>query len=204
MISPIICATSLDPWITHRLLDIVHADNKLYLVFEFLDVDLKRYMENGNHTGKPISLAITKVSRSKPSPCSIRSLPIHEQLLRVFNIPPHSLSRPCVFRTRTRLGSIDSHVPSFTTHPFSFRNSQNSSPLAFYIAIPTESYIETSSLRTCSSIKPTTSSWLISDLRGRLAFPCEPTLTRFVGSLNTPARLTRRNVLGCNSLVSGT
>jgi len=42
------------------LLDIVHADNKLYLVFEFLDVDLKRYMEHGNHTGKPISLAITK------------------------------------------------------------------------------------------------------------------------------------------------
>ncbi|KAF9782467.1 Pkinase-domain-containing protein [Thelephora terrestris] len=43
-----------------RLLDIVHADNKLYLVFEFLDVDLKRYMEHGNHSGKPISLAITK------------------------------------------------------------------------------------------------------------------------------------------------
>ncbi|KAF9780633.1 Pkinase-domain-containing protein [Thelephora terrestris] len=43
-----------------RLLDIVHADNKLYLVFEFLDVDLKRYVEHGNHSGKPISLAITK------------------------------------------------------------------------------------------------------------------------------------------------
>ncbi|KAF8197097.1 kinase-like domain-containing protein [Pholiota molesta] len=31
-----------------RLLDIVHADQKLYLVFEFLDVDLKRYIETGN------------------------------------------------------------------------------------------------------------------------------------------------------------
>ncbi|TFY60216.1 hypothetical protein EVJ58_g5294 [Rhodofomes roseus] len=31
-----------------RLLDIVHADAKLYLVFEFLDVDLKRYMEHAN------------------------------------------------------------------------------------------------------------------------------------------------------------
>ncbi|KAL9708832.1 Cyclin-dependent kinase catalytic subunit [Leucoagaricus gongylophorus] len=28
-----------------RLLDIVHAEQKLYLVFEFLDVDLKRYIE---------------------------------------------------------------------------------------------------------------------------------------------------------------
>ncbi|KAG8722649.1 Cyclin-dependent kinase catalytic subunit [Ceratobasidium sp. 395] len=31
------------------LLDIVHADSKLYLVFEFLDMDLKRYMESVNN-----------------------------------------------------------------------------------------------------------------------------------------------------------
>jgi len=43
-----------------RLLDIVHADQKLYLVFEFLDVDLKRYMENGNRDNSPISLDIVK------------------------------------------------------------------------------------------------------------------------------------------------
>jgi len=43
-----------------RLLDIVHADQKLYLVFEFLDVDLKRYMENGNRGGNPITLDIVK------------------------------------------------------------------------------------------------------------------------------------------------
>lgn len=47
----------------HRLLDIVHADQKLYLVFEFLDVDLKRYMDNGNKSGNPISLDLVKVSR---------------------------------------------------------------------------------------------------------------------------------------------
>ncbi|KAH9986852.1 Pkinase-domain-containing protein [Russula vinacea] len=41
-----------------RLLDIVHADQKLYLVFEFLDVDLKRYMEAGNTQGEPISLEL--------------------------------------------------------------------------------------------------------------------------------------------------
>lgn len=28
-----------------RLLDIIHSDAKLYLVFEFLDSDLKRYMD---------------------------------------------------------------------------------------------------------------------------------------------------------------
>jgi len=43
-----------------RLLDIVHADQKLYLVFEFLDVDLKRYMENGNQSRIPISPQIVK------------------------------------------------------------------------------------------------------------------------------------------------
>lgn len=39
-----------------RLLDIVHADQKLYLVFEFLDVDLKRYIE----TSRPIKQEIVK------------------------------------------------------------------------------------------------------------------------------------------------
>ncbi|KAI0667509.1 Pkinase-domain-containing protein [Trametes maxima] len=43
-----------------RLLDIVHADQKLYLVFEFLDVDLKRYMENGNKSNRPITPDIVK------------------------------------------------------------------------------------------------------------------------------------------------
>lgn len=44
-----------------RLLDIVHADQKLYLVFEFLDVDLKRYMEAGNSQGTPLSLELCQV-----------------------------------------------------------------------------------------------------------------------------------------------
>ncbi|KAI0052810.1 Pkinase-domain-containing protein [Auriscalpium vulgare] len=43
-----------------RLLDIVHADQKLYLVFEFLDVDLKRYIEQGNAAGRPISLELSQ------------------------------------------------------------------------------------------------------------------------------------------------
>ena len=44
-----------------RLLDIVHADQKLYLVFEFLDVDLKRYMEAGNSQGTPLTLELCQV-----------------------------------------------------------------------------------------------------------------------------------------------
>ncbi|CAA7266738.1 unnamed protein product [Cyclocybe aegerita] len=43
-----------------QLLDIVHADQKLYLVFEFLNVDLKRYIETGNQNRTPISLQIVK------------------------------------------------------------------------------------------------------------------------------------------------
>ncbi len=47
---------------SYRLLDIVHADAKLYLVCEFLEVDLKRYMENCNKQGNPLTLELTKVS----------------------------------------------------------------------------------------------------------------------------------------------
>lgn len=43
-----------------KLLDIVHADQKLYLVFEFLDVDLKRYMELRNQKNRPITPELVK------------------------------------------------------------------------------------------------------------------------------------------------
>lgn len=43
-----------------KLLDIVHADQKLYLVFEFLDVDLKRFIETGNQNRTPITPALVK------------------------------------------------------------------------------------------------------------------------------------------------
>lgn len=59
-----ICVAGIDDAIkskNYRLLDIVHADQKLYLVFEFLDVDLKRYMEAGNSQGTPISLELCQV-----------------------------------------------------------------------------------------------------------------------------------------------
>lgn len=40
----------------------MHADQKLYLVFEFLDMDLKHYIEKGNAQNNPISLDIVKAS----------------------------------------------------------------------------------------------------------------------------------------------
>lgn len=44
-----------------RLLDIVHSDTKLYLVFEFLDMDLKRYMDKVGE-GEGMGPDIVKVS----------------------------------------------------------------------------------------------------------------------------------------------
>jgi len=58
----------------HRLLDIVHSDSKLYLVFEFLDCDLKKYMDT--HGGKEgLAPGIVKVCHPKPgeaTPVSVR------------------------------------------------------------------------------------------------------------------------------------
>ena len=44
----------------------MHADQKLYLVMEFLDVDLKRYIEAGNASGQPLSLELSKVRSFNP------------------------------------------------------------------------------------------------------------------------------------------
>ena len=50
-----------------RLLDVVHNDKKLFLVFEFLDRDLKKYMDTLPASG--ISLALVKVNLTAPSTC---------------------------------------------------------------------------------------------------------------------------------------
>ncbi|XP_041438984.1 cyclin-dependent kinase 2 isoform X1 [Xenopus laevis] len=42
-----------------KLLDVIHTENKLYLVFEFLNQDLKKFMDGSNISG--ISLALVKV-----------------------------------------------------------------------------------------------------------------------------------------------
>ncbi|KAJ7319362.1 Pkinase-domain-containing protein [Mycena albidolilacea] len=43
-----------------RLLNIVHADQKLYLVCEYLEMDLKRFMEEGNRENNPITPVLVK------------------------------------------------------------------------------------------------------------------------------------------------
>jgi serine/threonine protein kinase len=40
-----------------NLLDIVHGENKLYLVFEFFNLDMKKYLD---HKGKALSISHVK------------------------------------------------------------------------------------------------------------------------------------------------
>lgn len=49
-----------------RLLDIVHNDVKLYLVFEFLDMDLKRFLDKQTKEVGCLSSDAIKVARFLP------------------------------------------------------------------------------------------------------------------------------------------
>lgn len=65
----------------------MHADQKLYLVFEFLDMDLKRFIELKNQKHTPITAELVKVCEAASSPSSSFLFP-HELpnlLLRVFS-----------------------------------------------------------------------------------------------------------------------
>lgn len=46
------------------LRDIVHSEAKLYLVFEFLDMDLKKYMDTIGSEADGLGPALVKVGRS--------------------------------------------------------------------------------------------------------------------------------------------
>jgi len=50
-------------FLAHRLRDVIHTENKLYLVFEFLHQDLKRFMDSSSVSG--ISLPLVKVSLNR-------------------------------------------------------------------------------------------------------------------------------------------
>jgi hypothetical protein len=82
-----------------RLLDIVHADQKLYLVFEFLDVDLKRYMEAGNSQGEPLSLELCQVMND-----FFYLSPFHSLLFLSMTLP--TSPRGCTQITRPHLRPI--------------------------------------------------------------------------------------------------
>ena len=59
-----LCLSSIDHTADscYRLLDIVHQESKLYLVFEFLDMDLKRYMDKVGAETDGLGPEIVKVS----------------------------------------------------------------------------------------------------------------------------------------------
>lgn len=46
-----LCMMDLLPF--HRLLDVLHYEKKLYLVFEYLNRDLKKYMDTAPPSGIP-------------------------------------------------------------------------------------------------------------------------------------------------------
>ena len=57
--------------ITHtRLFDILHQDQKLYLVFEFVDMDLKKYMDTVGNSPDGLSDLMVKVSHPILSSCA--------------------------------------------------------------------------------------------------------------------------------------
>lgn len=49
-----------------RLLDVIHTENKLYLVFEFLHQDLKKFMDASALTGIPLPLIKVILFHSSP------------------------------------------------------------------------------------------------------------------------------------------
>lgn len=55
-----------------RLRDVIHTENKLYLVFEFLHQDLKKFMDSSSVTGIPLPLVKVseRVSQEDNSPAS--------------------------------------------------------------------------------------------------------------------------------------
>lgn len=50
-----------------RLLDVIHTENKLYLVFEFLHQDLKKFMDASALTGIPLPLIKVILLNSSPA-----------------------------------------------------------------------------------------------------------------------------------------
>lgn len=69
-----------------RLLDVVHSEKKLYLVFEFLSQDLKKYMDStpasklplhvvkvpGAGRGQPANACSAGPASTQPAPCHAR------------------------------------------------------------------------------------------------------------------------------------
>lgn len=54
-VSPIVLLTQKNTFSVSRLLDVIHSDDRLCLVFEYVDLDLKKYMDAAAHASNPVS-----------------------------------------------------------------------------------------------------------------------------------------------------
>jgi hypothetical protein len=86
--------------LTIRLFDILHQDQKLYLVFEFVDMDLKKYMDTVGNAADGLSDLMVKVSCPGSAKSDRDSISLTD-LLSLFveiHLPTHQgsllLSRP--------------------------------------------------------------------------------------------------------------
>lgn len=62
-----------DWWTPGRLLDVVHSEKKLYLVFEFLSQDLKKYMDSTPASELPLHLVkVAREGRGRPANAPLR------------------------------------------------------------------------------------------------------------------------------------
>jgi hypothetical protein len=138
-----------------RLLDIVHSEAKLYLVFEFLDMDLKKYMDTiGSEDGLGPALVKVRFGRA--------------------NDPSWPSRRPASWARSTPLRPAD-----LPTHTLDCRGSHCSSSRASTTVTPTGSSTAISSPRTCSSTRTATSSSPTLGSPGRLASRSGRTPTRY-------------------------
>lgn len=60
----------------YRLKEVEHSNGRLYLLFEYLDIDLRKYMDNKKVNNEAIPLKQIKV-RPDPSPLPSSPLPIN-------------------------------------------------------------------------------------------------------------------------------
>ena len=60
-------------YVNPRLLDVIHFEKKLYLVFEYLDRDLKKYMDSSPPEGIPCELVKVRLAHSQTLMLSLYS-----------------------------------------------------------------------------------------------------------------------------------
>lgn len=86
-----------------RLYDIIHQESKLYLVFEFLDLDLKKYMDNVAGSSDGLGPDIVRVRQQRPRPSGLPLRGAHTH-----SLPPSALR--CAALTEIHLPTDARHL----------------------------------------------------------------------------------------------